>query len=476
MVKRFFCFFAIFTFLASAARAADNNQKRSLEEIFKDPSLKGAVIGFIMLDLESGKTLYSMNPDRILMPASNMKLITSAAALLSLGTDFRYQTVFYAKEFNPASGAMAGLYVKGYGDPTISDNFFDSGEAAADVVASELAKTGLGKLEGTLWLDGSFFKDTNRPASWNAEDLGWCYAPRPSALATGGNCLKITAIGPPTKNGAPTLEFNPPLDPAMVNIDVSVSTKSSTRLSVSQNDAGVFTITGHVKRGTTVELEYPVRNPALFYGAVLTGALKRAGIAVKVRLRQRSDVPQGYAFFCKVLSPPLPEILSEMDRNSDNFVAEQILRTLGAARGGGGTHTAGATVISETMTRFNLATAQTLKVADGSGLSRENRLTPQVLLGVLSAFYNSYLKDTFISMLAAPGGEGTLKKRLAGTPAEGRLRAKTGALSGACSLSGYISRYNGRMAAFTIVINSYSVHSNHIRALQDEIVLNMLEM
>jgi serine-type D-Ala-D-Ala carboxypeptidase/endopeptidase (penicillin-binding protein 4) len=477
MNKRLLCLLAVFVIaFTAAAPAADTTRARTIPEIFKDPVLKNATVGLMVQDLDSGTLIYSNNPDTSFVPASNMKLITASAAMLTLGQNYRFKTAFHTKSFDPSTGAAKGLYVKGYGDPTMSGDFYENSEAAANTVAAELAGAGLKSVEGPLLLDGSFFKDFKRPPTWEAEDMKWCYAPRPGALAAGGNCLRITASGPGKYEKYPVIAFDPPLDPAMVDINVKISYKYRTKISVAQKSNGRISVTGQVRSGTSVEIEYPVPNPTLLYGAVLTGALKRMGVQTNVAMKEVFGAQQGFTRFHVAQSPDLPAVLGEMLKNSDNFVAEQVFRTLGGTAGAGGTHPEGAKVVAAAMQKYNLAGDSTLRVVDGSGLSRWNRLTPRVLLAVLSAFYNSFLKETFIDMLAAPGEEGTLKKRLTGTPAEGRLWAKTGALSGACSLSGYLRLGNGHIAAFTILVNGYSVHSNYIRALQDKIVLNLLDL
>ncbi|HOY63647.1 MAG TPA: D-alanyl-D-alanine carboxypeptidase, partial [bacterium] len=177
----------------------------------------------------------------------------------------------------------------------------------------------------------------------------------------------------------------------------------------------------------------------------------------------------------RAVSPDLAAVTAQMEKHSDNFIAEQIVRTMGGLRGASDAPGAAA-VVKDIMVRANMAAASDLTVVDGSGLSRENRLAPKVLLTLLSSFYNFNPGRPFQDMLAEPGVKGTLEKRLVNTSAAGRLKAKTGALRGACSLSGYIRPVYGGSVSFVMIMNGYSVHSNQIRALQDELVLALVEM
>lgn len=446
-----------------------------IRRLIRDGYLKGASVGILIQDMDTGKVLLSENADRIFIPASNMKIVTAGASILALGPRYRFYTDFFAKTFDITSGEAAGLYVKGYGDPAMKEEFHEekAGEGAEEI-ARQLKSEGLRRLTGVLWLDDSFFSGSERPETWEEEDLKWCYAPRAGALSAGGNCLRMEIRGDPRAGRAAHIEFDPAPDPALLVNRVKSVSRGGTNIEVEQDSRGVITVSGTIRCGREIEHEYPVPYPALFYGSVLTGALKRAGVEVAVRMEKRRDVPAGYGFFRRVASVELVEALEVMGRHSDNFIAEQMIRLIGALKGRSGTHAAGTKVASDIMKKFNIATDRTMLIDDGSGLSRANRLTPRVLNELLYAFYNSYLREEFKRILASPGDEGTLKKRLKET--NGRFWAKTGALRGVCSLSGYYTRPNGNTAAFTMIMNGYSVHSNHIRRIQDLIVMQMMNI
>lgn len=464
-------FFFLFLAAPRAARA------QTFDEILAAPALKNASVGIVVRDLETGETLYEKNRYRTFIPASNMKILTNATAMLLLGGEYRFRTEFYAAGREAQSGSVRTLFVQGYGDPTWSDRFFPSNEAAVNAIAGELVMQGLRRVDGDIILDDTFFPpEKSMPPGWQAEDFPYCYCPRPAPISVAANCLKVTAIG--TRRGsAARIVTDPPLDATRI-VNRTITGGRGGGISVSESANGDIVISGRVGAGRSVSNEHPVRNPALFYGNVLSGALRRAGVPVTGRIllyRKDGADLQSFSHFATVNSPLLGDVLGEMIRHSDNFIAEQVLRTIGGGRNGGTTR-AGAALVARTMEQQRFAEPYILHVYDGSGLSRSDRVTPDILINVLSGLYHSTYRDVFLGTMAQPGGDGTMEKRLVGTPAAGRIWVKTGALRGACSLSGYYLRSNGHMAAFTMLFNNYSVHSNFIRAIQDKLVLAMLNM
>jgi len=446
-------------------------ETKQLSEIFSDPALKNASIGFVIKDLETGAYLYNVNQDKIMIPASNMKLVTAAAAIFGLGTDFRYRTDFFAKSSSSNRQSADGLYIKGYGDPTLTDKYYGTFAEAVDNVAKQIRSTGIASIKGPIYVDGSYFSDNRRPSSWESDDIKWCYATRPSALTVSSSCLKVTIKG----SLNPTIITEPPIENSFIKVSIKRGSRSN--IYIYQNQDGKINISGVVRKGSSETYEYPAPRPELLYAIALASALKRVGVKTVVTdIRPVNGVPAGYSFLKSVYSPNLLDIISEMERNSDNFVAEQLLRTMGALKGREGSHFAGSHAVEEILIKNGIAEYGDMNIVDGSGLSRLNRLKPKVLIAALTAFYNSKLRNEYLNAMAKPGEEGTLKKRLVGTDAVGRLWAKTGAIRGVCSLSGFIKRNNGRMAVFAIIINGYTVHSNAIRALQDQMVLKMLEL
>jgi PBP4 family serine-type D-alanyl-D-alanine carboxypeptidase len=466
-------------FLCIFMLAAPAAAKNTVASVLGSKDLNGATVGFVAWDMDTGETLYEQNIDQLMTPASNMKIVTAATAMLGLGTEFQFVTAFHAGDWNPGAGTARNLFVIGNGDPTFSGEFFDSNAAAADALAGLLKNKGLKRIDGDMILDARAFSGADYPEGWSKEDPWYCYGMKVGALSIAENCLIVTVQGASKAGNAPTVKTDPPLHSSFVVNNVKTVSKGNSSIKVSQNSKGVVTITGQVRAGKSASHEYPAPYPDMLFGSALAAALQRAGIGFQGSLSRASEF-QGSAGqwtqIASVGSPQMMHILGVMLKHSDNFIAEMMTRTMGAQTGPGGTTIGGAQAISQILYESGIASSGTIRIFDGSGLSRNNRLTPRVLMQLFRTFYNSYMGPGLMAALAEPGQPGTLKKRLTGTAAVGNIKAKTGALRGVCSLSGYFTRKNGHTGAFVMFMNGYSVHSNNIRAIQDKLALVMLEM
>lgn len=460
---------------ASRALAAAAAQE-TISDILKSPILKGTTVAVVIHDLEEDRYLFEQNRAKVMIPASNMKLVTGAAAILSLGLSWRFHTDVFADSFDPKTGAVGNLFIYGRGDPTLSGEFYPTTAAAIDSFVGEIALMGVRSVTGDIILDDSYFPPQDDP-EWPAEDLNYCYAPRTGALSVGENCLKVTATG--GSGGLVSVQFDPPVPARFVKVNVGIGRKGGASVKVSRQADGVYVVSGRVGKGRTAEGEFRMANPSELFGMAVAGGFARVGVAFKGRIINANSWQgdrEKFKHIARFSSAPLADIISEMEMESDNFVAEQMLRIIGAQRGNEGTTRAGSRAAMDLMKQFKLAGDGEIDMRDGSGLSRLNRLTPAAMDRLLESFYKSYVGESFFRMLATPGGRGTMKKRLVGSAAEGRLWAKTGALKGVCSLSGYYVRGNGNVASFVMFFNGYSVHSNSIRELQDRIVKVMMRM
>ena len=462
-----------------AALAAPAAAEDTVEGLLGAKALRNATTAFVVWDLNTSQSLYAQNIDKMYIPASNMKIITAAAALLQLGSEYQFKTEFYASNWQPGTGTAQDLVVWSNGDPTFSDEFFDTAGSALDAIAQNLKRSGLNAVAGNIVLDGTAFSGPDYPDTWPKEDKAYCYGARTQALSVTGNCFKLTVTGGGKAGDPPIVSADPPLFSGLTKNNVKTVSKGKNWVSVSIASDGVVTIKGQVRPGKSASAKMPVNYPDALLGNGLAAALARNGISFSgklVRVQNWGGNTQNLTPIASIGSPLLSVIIAEMLKESDNFVAEMLMRTLGRERGGEGSTKAGTQVALDALYQFGIASPGTIKIYDGSGLSRSNRLTPRVLMQLLRNFYNSYLGATLIKALAEPGGRGTLKKRMVGTDVEGRLWAKTGALRGVCALSGYYIRPNGNVGAFTMLMNGYSVHSDAIRDIQDRLALVMYGM
>lgn len=468
----------LFLILSTATYAhAAGKQPDTVSSVLGDKALNGAKVAFVAWDLESGQSLYEQNIDTQMIPASNMKLITAAAALLRMGSEYQFSTTFMVSSWS--NGAAQDLLVASNGDPTLSEEFFDTAGAGMDAFAANLYSRGLRSVSGNLVLDTRAFAGPDYPDGWIKEDMYYCYGMKTGALSVAENCLNVTVTGGAKAGAPPTLTSDPPLYSKYVKLNVKTVSKGKSSIKVSQASDGIITISGQVKTNTPAGYELPVPYPDMLYGSALAAAMVKRGISFQgnlVRVQNWSGGNVPWHTLSTIGSPYITRIIAVMLKNSDNYIAETLVRAMGHEFGGEGSTKAGVRVVQDVLNKNNIASPGTLTQYDGSGLSRKNRLSPRVLMQLLRTFYNSYLGPALMQSMAEPGKEGTLKKRLNGTPAEGNVWAKTGALSGACSLSGYFIRPNGHVGAFSMIMNGYSVHSNAIRSLQDRLVLVMMGM
>ncbi|MFH1538257.1 MAG: D-alanyl-D-alanine carboxypeptidase/D-alanyl-D-alanine-endopeptidase, partial [bacterium] len=378
-------FFSALTALVLCLACAHSAAAETIDDILKAPELKGAKASIVIRDLDSDEYLYDLNRGEILIPASNMKLVTGAAAILALGLNWRFSTDIHADSIG--EGAAGNLYIYGHGDPTLSGEFFPGNDAAIDAFAGEIVLAGVRRISGDIILDGSLFPPEKTPAGWEAEDLNYCYAPNTSALAVAGNCPKIMVSG--TSKGV-AVRFDPPVPEKYVHVGVTRVWEGSSRLSVSTMEDGRLRLNGRVRSGRSLEVEYKVKNPAEFFGWALESSLERLGVEFGGRIITAERWKGDRAAFRRIArysSVTLPGIIEEMEHESDNFVAEQLLRTIGLQAKGNATTESGSAAAVELMRYYKIAGENDLVMYDGSGLSRLNRMRPAVLDSLLATFY-----------------------------------------------------------------------------------------
>ncbi|HET7045722.1 MAG TPA: D-alanyl-D-alanine carboxypeptidase/D-alanyl-D-alanine-endopeptidase [Gaiellaceae bacterium] len=363
---------------------------RRLADALRVPHVPRKTSGALAIDLESGSVVYSLNPDRPLVPASNEKLATSFAALVQLGADYRFRTEVLGTGELDDSTWVGDLYLRGHGDPSLTTHDLKR-------LAGQLRTAGIRRVTGSVLADESAF-DTRRTAP------GW----KPSFY----------------------MDESAPLSALVVN-------------------RAIF-------RGKMTP------DPAGAAAALFTAVLGERGIRVDGESGW-GTAPERASALAEVESKPLAEILRFMDRESDNFTAEQVLKTLGAEVRGKGTTGAGAAVVAETLGDAGVP-LQGVRIADGSGLSRLDRLTPRALAAILvTTWGDAALRPVLWDALPVAGLSGTLERRMDARPARGAVHAKTGTTAIASALSGYVRH----RFVFVIVQNGHPISTWWARQAQD---------
>jgi D-alanyl-D-alanine carboxypeptidase/D-alanyl-D-alanine-endopeptidase (penicillin-binding protein 4) len=431
--------------------------------IAAERALEGAAIGIAVVDVDSGRVLAAVNEHLSLNPASNAKLYTAGAALATLHGEHRYETTLAGRlEGDAVSGPLA---IRGFGDPSLTTE-----DLWAMVI--ELKSHGVRRVEGDVVVDQRFFDEQTTPPAFEQQPNEWSSFRAPvSAVALDENCVTLTVRPGPAGGGAHVL-FEPP---GFVDVDGSVSTTESgadtVELTLAGNGSRMSAHVGGAIAADSRLVRYTRRaeDPRLLAGYALRALLERAD--VKVAGEVKLGTARGTTL-ARHLSEPLSSLLYALGKQSDNFYAEMIFRSLAGEAKGRPARTGGASeVVTQWLERIGAADAGVV-VKNGSGLFDANRVTAQSLAGVLRwAWRDPSVQPEYLAQLSVGGVDGTLHKRFRQEVTKRRVRAKTGTLDDTISLSGYVLRDGGRSPiAFSILFNRVSGKQDRARRAADRLV------
>jgi len=462
--------------------------------ILRKPELSAAMIGIKVASLDTGRVLFEENANKLLRPASNMKLYTVSAALDRLTPEFRFNTSVYAAAKPDAGGVIHGdLTIYGRGDPSIAARF-NNGDyfKGIDDLATRIAAAGVKRVEGDLVGDETYFTGPQYGSGWEWEDLQWWYGAEVSALTVNDNALDLF-IKPGAQLGAAASVTTGPPDPLLTIVNhVKTGPKGSKReltihRGLSENTLEVSGTIPLEDRGYSggIGISHPallfvylLRTALVQHGVTVTGQSRTAGAVNQTLLRAGttlvsanganpvtgSPVPAPGASepveIASMQSPPLSVVASHTLKPSQNLYTEMILRTLGKMAVSSGQSTArtsedaGLEVVKTFLKEAGL-NPDSLALSDGSGLSRNDMVTAEASVRLLTYMSRHKYASALHDALPIAGVDGTLRNRLRGTVAENNLRAKTGSLASAASLSGYVTTAAGEKLVFSIMVNNY---------------------
>lgn len=423
-------------------RGALPKQESSLEsqiarllEQFQDPQIQQALW---VQDLRRGKTLFKKNGDLKLIPASNAKILSTYAALRYLGPQYRFRTQFLG-EAPDDSGHLKVLTLKGFGDPTLTTERLWK-------MAGALRARGIRSV-GELRLDASYFAGNTYPGRFKNSQVDAAYNAPVSALSVDQNLLTLV-VRPGPKAGAPAfVDLSPPLPGfPMENKVVTGGKKAKILIRNRRQDPSDESVLlrGQIPLASNPQIfQLAQTDPVRTTARRLHQALKKFGITSPEDALQKPAPPNAELLY-ESLSTPLGEIIRESNKNSNNFVTEQILKTMGARSSGqAGTTPLGIAVLKKNLEKIGIPPEE-IQLENGSGLSRNNRLSVKTLMQVLAtAYQDPYLQGDFLSSLSVLGVDGTLKDKFFDKGLEWRFRGKTGTLSGVTSLSGFVFPQSG---------------------------------
>ncbi|HEV2390837.1 MAG TPA: D-alanyl-D-alanine carboxypeptidase/D-alanyl-D-alanine-endopeptidase [Verrucomicrobiae bacterium] len=444
--------------------------RRELTELINQPKYAAAFWGIKIVSLDTGRTLFEHNAQKLLSPASNCKLYTVAVALDRLGADYRIKTSLYAATRPNAGGFLEGdLIVYGRGDPTINEKL-QGGDTfkALEALVRALTNAGVKRIKGDLVGDDSFFRGPEFGSGWAWDDAEYSYGAEISALTINENTVKLSAM-PGARAGIPAALalLSPAPYLVLSNRTVTIEKGGSRALTFYRPlEENVVYVSGQVPLTGAGQIEeVPVHNPAGLFVALFKEALARHGIEVEGIARTTHWLDrQAAPLDCSKLielgsaeSLPLSEIARQIEKPSQNLYADLLLDQVGEwARSPGDTNrTSEELGIAELEKFLQEAGIKRDEVffEEGSGLSRNNLATPEATVALLAFMSRHKAAETYLAALPIAGVDGTLRNRMKGTRAAGDVRAKTGSLRWADSLSGYVTTAAGERLAFCLMLN-----------------------
>jgi D-alanyl-D-alanine carboxypeptidase/D-alanyl-D-alanine-endopeptidase (penicillin-binding protein 4) len=443
-----------------------------IDSALADPAFARATWGIVIQSLDDGRVLYRRNAERLFLPASNLKLLTAAAALVRLGADFRYRTPVLARGPRRADTLAGDLVVVGRGDPALAVDATTVADplAALRPWADSVRARGIRVIRGRVIGDASRFTDPPLGPGWAWDDLGSDYAAPVGALQLNDGAAWIQ-VAPGTLPGQPvTATLLPAGVPLRLFSDATTAPPDSAARKLTWDRAPFsdsVTLGGRLSAGlSAVRLPVSVPDPTRYFVAGLTEALREDSVTV---LGDTTTADSSTDTLFTWVSPSLADVLQLMLKPSQNQIGEMLLRTLGAEVKGVGSMDSGRAVVRDVLTSFGVP-PDAYVLADGSGLSRYDYVAPAALARVLEAMYRRPDFGALYTALPIAALDGTLENRFRGTAAAGNAHAKTGTLSNVRSLSGYVTAADGETLAFVLLVNNFTVPVKVVDAAQDQIV------
>ena len=438
-----------------SAPAVSSTAPRTVASLMSDmTSMAGRIrsgqFGIMAISLTRGDTLFSTNAGTPLMPASTMKMLTSAVAFERLGPSHQFSTDVLHDGTLSADGTLSGnIYLRGDGDPSLSGRYLQGGPGAPmNFLAEQLVTRGVKRVTGEVIGDASAFDDQRIPEGWLTRYLQAGYAARVSGLSLNENLVWVT-ITP----GEVKLEPATSAIPLVSNVRTVAGSGAS--LSVRRQGNGTILVSGSIGSNSPPRrYEYVVEDPASFATGALKAALVAKGIAVDGGIRLGAT-PATAVKIAGIQSPTLDRIISAMNRESINHFAELLMRDAarGPQRDKQGTVANGQALLRNFFATRVGADTTSLQVHDGSGLSTLDRVTPRGMVQMLSYAHKASWGPWFHASLPVAGESQLLKRRMRGGAAQGNLHAKTGTTNDVIGLGGYVTAQNGEVIAFSFIYN-----------------------
>ena len=434
----------------------------AIDAVVARESLAAGLVGVAVCDPATSAMLYEHNGAKAMLPASTMKTISCAYALETLGPDHRFRTT--AKVEALEQGAVSGpLYLVGSGDP-----FTHASDLSP--LAESIAQAGITSVPGGVVADVSLFSGRRWRGGWTADDFTYGYGAWPDAINLNRQTTRLT-VRPGAVDSPAQVDWDIPEVPfEIANETLTVPEGGHTELWVDRSlDSNRFTVTGTIALGAEPRaFDRSFVDPGLVAATLLAARLRDRGVEVGDHIGY-GEAPPSALEVAALESLPLREILDVTLKISDNLAAELLVWTTAIERGSGPSF---ADAMGD-LTRWLEARGMPmdgLRLADGSGLSRYDYLTPRFLARHMASMVESPLFSIFRDCLPVAGVDGTLGNRFRGSILEGKVAAKTGSLSRVACLTGYAPRDDGSLLAFAVLSSGHDCPTEEVYRAQEDII------
>jgi serine-type D-Ala-D-Ala carboxypeptidase/endopeptidase (penicillin-binding protein 4) len=474
----------------NAAAARSRFAKRVDTLLGAGPTSKGEW-GLLIADAETGESLYDQNAAKYFVPASNMKLFTTALALDKLGPEFRFHTTLESTGVVTPEGELsADLVLVGRGDPNLSnrkfpfnlkEEFDGPSERILEELAKALAAKGIKKVSGDVIGDDSYFPRERYPNGWEIDDMVWEYGAAISALVVNDNTATVTLTPGQAAGDAVQAVVLPRTRDFLVDNEVSTSAANVKADLTLTREPGAHLV---VVRGTLPEKSAPrklvlaIEEPALHAATLLKTLLEQRGVEVDggVRARHEAITAEGTAptVLAEHVSIPLGDSVKLVNKISQNLHTEVLLRTAMRQAGTWNTFDDVAKFAADFYAKVRIGPGDIIQT-DGSGLSRHDMVTPRAMLVLLHYAQTQPWFESFFASLPVAGVDGTLEERMKNTPAAGRVHAKTGSVEHVRTMSGFADTAGGRRLAFSFMTNNEYGKNHETTDAMNGLCLAMIE-
>lgn len=462
---------AMVAMLLGPATARGQSLQSRVDRIIRGMDLGDATFGLLIVDLDSGQRLAERNPERALIPASNMKLLTSAAALQTLGPDYVLRTQLLRDGDR--------LIVRGEGDPGFGDPVLleHHGLTPSDLLrrwAEAAKRTGRERFAEIVVEDRVLDNEFVHPR-WPADQLNKWYCAQVATINFNDNVIDVYAN--PTEPGQPPIVTVEPRLAAINPRNIAQTGDRNAFWASRTPGTNRIQFRGQVRHALDSPIHVTIHDPPMFFGRTLRRWLRAEGMDVEDvrRIGSEEVLPEGELL--AAVQTTLPTLLLRCNRNSQNLFAEALFKHLGhELTGQAGSWENGAAAIRRFLAEAVGTDAAKVVIDDGSGMSRENRVSPAVLIELLTYMHKQEAADLYRLSLATPGEDGTLKSRFDEFELAGSLRAKSGYLNRVICLSGYLMRDDGPDAAFAMLLNDYRGGPYKAKDIMERIIAELDEV